>query len=210
MTTTSFKRRGQGGAAANNTPNTNNRVSTPLSTNDYPSHPSNSASTASHRGPNGLASSHHPPNPSNIPGYSNSTGNSNGGLANGNVGHFNNGTVGDHINSVSESPDISSNQVLAGPGIVPHARSASVHSNTTNANGVGGGARSSNNANLNAADGEGADGGIGDAGDADGDNDDNRTYCYCDGVSYGEMIACDDENCEREWVCPLISVKFLI
>jgi len=132
-------------------------------------------------------------------------------LANGNAGHFNNGTVGDHMNSVSESPDlnISSNQVLAGPGIVPHARSASVHSNATNANGalgVGGGGRSSN---LNAADGEGADGGIGDAGDVDGDNDDNRTYCYCDGVSYGEMIACDDENCEREWVCSLISCHVL-
>ena len=38
-----------------------------------------------------------------------------------------------------------------------------------------------------------------DAGDADGDGDD-RTYCFCDGVSYGEMIACDDDNCEREWV----------
>jgi len=118
------------------------------------------------------------------------------------------------MNSVSESPDlnISSNQVLAGPGIVPHARSASVHSNATNANGalgVGGGGRSSNNANLNAADGDGADGGIGDAGDVDGDNDDNRTYCYCDGVSYGEMIACDDENCEREWVCSLISCHVL-
>lgn len=107
---------------------------------------------------------------------------------------------------MSGDPDlnISSNQVLAGPGIVPHARSVSVHSNATNANGGG---RSSNNTNLNAADGEGADGGIGDAGDVDGDNDDNRTYCYCDGVSYGEMIACDDENCEREWVCSLISCQ---
>ena len=39
----------------------------------------------------------------------------------------------------------------------------------------------------------------GDGGDGDGDGDD-RTYCFCDGVSYGEMIACDDESCEREWV----------
>ncbi|KAF8203896.1 hypothetical protein BJ912DRAFT_841268 [Pholiota molesta] len=37
-----------------------------------------------------------------------------------------------------------------------------------------------------------------DAGDGDGDGDD-RTYCFCDGVSYGEMIACDDSRCEREW-----------
>jgi inhibitor of growth protein 3 len=39
------------------------------------------------------------------------------------------------------------------------------------------------------------------AADGDGDGDD-RTYCFCDGVSYGEMIACDDSQCEREWVRP--------
>ena len=37
-------------------------------------------------------------------------------------------------------------------------------------------------------------------GDGDGDGDDGRTYCICDRVSFGEMIACDDENCEKEWV----------
>jgi len=25
------------------------------------------------------------------------------------------------------------------------------------------------------------------------------TYCYCNGVSFGEMVACDRDNCEREW-----------
>ncbi|KAI9251991.1 hypothetical protein EDC94DRAFT_568020 [Helicostylum pulchrum] len=25
------------------------------------------------------------------------------------------------------------------------------------------------------------------------------TYCYCRQVSFGDMIACDGENCEREW-----------
>lgn len=25
------------------------------------------------------------------------------------------------------------------------------------------------------------------------------TYCLCDQVSYGEMIGCDNVNCEREW-----------
>ncbi|RKP38022.1 the Ing1 Phd finger in complex with A histone H3k4me3 peptide, partial [Dimargaris cristalligena] len=25
------------------------------------------------------------------------------------------------------------------------------------------------------------------------------TYCYCNQVSYGEMVACDDENCDIEW-----------
>ncbi|KAI9570155.1 hypothetical protein HD554DRAFT_2170337 [Boletus coccyginus] len=36
------------------------------------------------------------------------------------------------------------------------------------------------------------------AGEGEGEGDD-RTYCFCDGVSYGEMIACDDDDCEREW-----------
>jgi inhibitor of growth protein 3 len=30
--------------------------------------------------------------------------------------------------------------------------------------------------------------------------DDGRTYCLCNGPSHGEMIACDYESCEREWV----------
>jgi inhibitor of growth protein 3 len=33
----------------------------------------------------------------------------------------------------------------------------------------------------------------------DGDGDD-KTYCICGGVSYGEMIACDEEGCDLEWV----------
>lgn len=38
-----------------------------------------------------------------------------------------------------------------------------------------------------------------------GDEDDEAidanepTYCYCNGVSYGEMVACDGEGCEKEW-----------
>ncbi|KFY46369.1 hypothetical protein V495_02532 [Pseudogymnoascus sp. VKM F-4514 (FW-929)] len=24
-------------------------------------------------------------------------------------------------------------------------------------------------------------------------------YCYCNGVSYGEMVACDNDNCAKEW-----------
>lgn len=50
-----------------------------------------------------------------------------------------------------------------------------------------------------------------DVGEGEGEGDD-RTYCFCGGVSYGEMIACDDEDCEREWVrffLPLISRRFL-
>jgi len=28
---------------------------------------------------------------------------------------------------------------------------------------------------------------------------DELTYCYCNGVSYGEMVACDAEGCAKEW-----------
>ena len=24
-------------------------------------------------------------------------------------------------------------------------------------------------------------------------------YCYCEGISYGEMVGCDGDNCEKEW-----------
>lgn len=34
--------------------------------------------------------------------------------------------------------------------------------------------------------------------EAEIDGDEPR-YCYCDGVSYGEMVACDAEACPREW-----------
>ncbi|KAH7021180.1 uncharacterized protein B0I36DRAFT_367616 [Microdochium trichocladiopsis] len=36
--------------------------------------------------------------------------------------------------------------------------------------------------------------------DEDGEIDaDEPLYCYCNNVSYGEMVACDAENCEKEW-----------
>jgi len=34
----------------------------------------------------------------------------------------------------------------------------------------------------------------------EGEVEDERKYCFCDRVSYGEMIGCDDPQCEREWV----------
>lgn len=34
----------------------------------------------------------------------------------------------------------------------------------------------------------------------EGNDGDDKTYCYCERVSFGEMIGCDDENCRREWV----------
>ncbi|KXJ86681.1 hypothetical protein Micbo1qcDRAFT_139975 [Microdochium bolleyi] len=36
--------------------------------------------------------------------------------------------------------------------------------------------------------------------DEDADIDaDEPLYCYCNNVSYGEMVACDADNCEKEW-----------
>jgi hypothetical protein len=32
-----------------------------------------------------------------------------------------------------------------------------------------------------------------------GEVEDEPTYCYCNGVSYGEMVACDNEGCVKEW-----------
>ena len=31
--------------------------------------------------------------------------------------------------------------------------------------------------------------------------DDGKLYCWCNGPSHGVMIACDDAECEKEWVC---------
>ena len=35
--------------------------------------------------------------------------------------------------------------------------------------------------------------------DDEGEDGEEQRYCYCNGVSYGEMVACDDESCPREW-----------
>ena len=39
----------------------------------------------------------------------------------------------------------------------------------------------------------------GDEDDDDDINPDEPRYCYCNGVSYGEMVGCDGDTCEREW-----------
>lgn len=36
--------------------------------------------------------------------------------------------------------------------------------------------------------------------DEEDEDSDEPTYCYCDSISYGEMVACDNEKrCERKW-----------
>lgn len=35
----------------------------------------------------------------------------------------------------------------------------------------------------------------------EGEESEEITYCYCGGDSYGLMVDCCDERCDREWVC---------
>lgn len=35
--------------------------------------------------------------------------------------------------------------------------------------------------------------------DGDGDNEDDELYCFCQQVSFGAMVACDNPNCKYEW-----------
>lgn len=35
--------------------------------------------------------------------------------------------------------------------------------------------------------------------DEDDDEADEKRYCICGGVSFGEMVGCDNDNCDREW-----------
>jgi hypothetical protein len=36
-------------------------------------------------------------------------------------------------------------------------------------------------------------------GEDDEEEENEPRYCYCNEVSYGEMVACDNENCQRQW-----------
>ena len=169
----------QRGSAANN-----NRNPTPVVNDAYPAHDQIPATHTNGSRPgdpynnNILPSTAHPSLPAPY--------------ANGNA----NGSGPSHISStydISHTPGIADaldwgiprTQQLEGPGM-PVARSASLHSQAASIPVL-----------QSAAVADPTD-----AGDGDGDGDD-RTYCFCDRVSYGEMIACDDSQCEREWVCVL-------
>ena len=54
-------------------------------------------------------------------------------------------------------------------------------------------------AQLAAAAATQGDGGHSVQGDEDEDDDNEPRYCYCNGVSYGQMVACDGDDCQREW-----------
>jgi inhibitor of growth protein 3 len=38
-----------------------------------------------------------------------------------------------------------------------------------------------------------------DSADADDDGADDTKYCYCQRVSYGDMVACDNADCKNQW-----------
>ncbi|KAI9798131.1 MAG: hypothetical protein M1835_004220 [Candelina submexicana] len=59
----------------------------------------------------------------------------------------------------------------------------------------------SNNAIDNDDDAGGGGGGGASADDEEDEEDDESEprYCYCNQVSYGEMVACDADDCPREW-----------
>lgn len=46
-----------------------------------------------------------------------------------------------------------------------------------------------------------------DVGDGDGETEaDDTLYCFCQKKSYGEMIGCDNEKCDYEWVRRLLTL----
>lgn len=75
--------------------------------------------------------------------------------------------------------------ILTGPGVDGGS--------TGTGSGAGGGAGG-------AGGGAGAPMDTGDGADDGGEADDGRLYCWCQVGSYGDMVACDDNECEREWV----------
>ena len=48
--------------------------------------------------------------------------------------------------------------------------------------------------------GHGASMDTGDGADDGAEADDGRLYCWCQVTSYGDMVACDDNECKHEWV----------
>ncbi|KAL2433987.1 hypothetical protein ABEF95_013560 [Exophiala dermatitidis] len=65
--------------------------------------------------------------------------------------------------------------------------------------GVPSGDDNNNNSNGNSISNTTNNGARGDEEEADGAEEDEERYCYCQGVSYGEMVACDKEDCPRQW-----------
>ncbi|KAH9082296.1 hypothetical protein EDB83DRAFT_2593093 [Lactarius deliciosus] len=84
---------------------------------------------------------------------------------------------------------------LEGPGM-PVARSiVASHPAVLTGPGVDGGGAVAGGGGVAA----GASIDTGDGADDGAEADDGRLYCWCQVGSYGDMVACDDNECEREW-----------
>jgi hypothetical protein len=92
---------------------------------------------------------------------------------------------------------------LEGPGM-PVARSVTAHAVALTRPGVDGAA---GGAGAIGPGGAGGGGGmmmdVIDGADDGAEADDGRLYCWCQMGSFGDMVACDDNECEREWVSPV-------
>jgi hypothetical protein len=88
---------------------------------------------------------------------------------------------------------------LEGPGM-PVARSVAAHAVSLAGPGVDGGSGGGGALGPGGGAGGGTPMDIVDGADDGAEADDGRLYCLCQMVSYGDMVACDDDECEREWV----------
>jgi len=91
---------------------------------------------------------------------------------------------------------------LEGPGM-PVARSLVAHLTGPGVDGGSGGGIGAGAAGPGIGAGSGVPMDAADAGDEGAEADDGRLYCWCQVGSYGDMVACDDNECEREWVSVL-------
>jgi inhibitor of growth protein 3 len=81
---------------------------------------------------------------------------------------------------------------------MPVARSVAAHAVALAGPGVDGGG--GGGGDLGAGAGSGTLMDTVDGADDGAEADDGRLYCWCQMGSYGDMVACDDNECEREWV----------
>jgi inhibitor of growth protein 3 len=88
---------------------------------------------------------------------------------------------------------------LEGPGM-PVARSVTAHAVALARPGVDGAAGGAGAIGPGGAgSGSGTLMDIVDGADDGAEADDGRLYCWCQMGSFGDMVACDDNECEREW-----------
>lgn len=83
---------------------------------------------------------------------------------------------------------------------MPVARSVAAHAVALAGPGVDGGGSNGGTLGPGVGAGSGTPMDIVDGADDGAEADDGRLYCWCQMGSYGDMVACDDNECEREWV----------